>query len=324
MLLARYLDVALSGIAKKRSPFDAILEPVRIDMVECLNIAKAYSLDDATTALCNSLVPDLKSETNLISGIQLHHEVAWIEFDRGILLEAGHFKGLDYVGPKDDHPEGRTIGYLFDASDPEKLLIACVKNRGRVLIEPMLWIEVPKDDQGRMLFYQRVYRPCDWVDQLLGDRTENDIFEESNVIEGTLHIPLVFFALLGLKDSGMTTTNVAQGFKAKKIKGLGVKAGLSKIANLPQMVTMRLSQLGLLHNEAVQEDAISSSISISRSSPRKHLVRGHLVTRDGKIVWRRPHVRGSGEAINPSVLVINDLGPRSSSVHLPRKDYDHE
>ena len=60
---------------------------------------------------------------------------------------------------------------------------------------------------------------------------------------------------------------------------------------------MRLGQLGREHMKAVKN---TSSESDGR---RAHFVRGHLMRSHGKLVWRRPHVRGVGTPEAPRIDV---------------------
>lgn len=75
-----------------------------------------------------------------------------------------------------------------------------------------------------------------------------------------------------------------------------------------------LARLGRLQQRAAVEDAAEGPESDAASLGRQrtaHWVRGHLfLARNGKLVWRRPHVRGAGEAHRRLVVVeASDLGP---------------
>ena len=60
---------------------------------------------------------------------------------------------------------------------------------------------------------------------------------------------------------------------------------------------MRLGDLGRAHLE------VASAPSGEGVRRRAHLVRGHLMRSHGKLVWRRPHVRGVGE-VEPSRIQV--------------------
>ena len=68
-----------------------------------------------------------------------------------------------------------------------------------------------------------------------------------------------------------------------------------------------LARLGRLQQRAAVEDAAEGSQSNAASPmPQRaaHWVRGHLfLARNGKLVWRRPHVRGAGDAYRRLVVV---------------------
>ena len=68
-----------------------------------------------------------------------------------------------------------------------------------------------------------------------------------------------------------------------------------------------LARLGRLQQRATVEDAAEGSQSNAASPvPQRaaHWVRGHLfLARNGKLVWRRPHVRGAGDAYRRLVVV---------------------
>lgn len=322
MFLPRYLNVALTGLSKQRRKLEAHLSDIRMDMIDLVGVSQAYTLDEGTTQLCDSLVADLKAEEGLIDSIQIPHTVVWVEFDRAQLIKKGKVKGVT-LAPLEKPPgvpmaefnhvqetaDCREIGYLIDASDPDMVSIACVKNRGPVMIDPMLWIDIPRDENGLMMFSKRSYAFMKWVDTTFGEQDRAAIQEEGSSIEATLHIPFAFFALLNSAETGMEQELKSQTFKEQKIKKLAAKAGLSKQAKLPQVVTMRLSELGKMHNDAVQEENhVATTTAGGRASPRRHLVRGHLYRRNDKTFWRKPHPRGGGDGLHtPIVSVVDDI-----------------
>ncbi|RJL05461.1 hypothetical protein D3P06_06855 [Paracoccus aestuarii] len=75
-----------------------------------------------------------------------------------------------------------------------------------------------------------------------------------------------------------------------------------------------LARLGRLQQRAIIEDTVEELDSdAAYPGPRRaaHWVRGHLfLTRNGKLVWRRPHVRGAGEAHRRLIVVeASDMAP---------------
>lgn len=319
MLLAKYLEVALKGIRRPSTALDSAQRGMRVSMVECLFDAKAYHLDDETVVLCDSLIRDVKAEARLIDGTRLPFDRVWLEFSRRPLIDAGKVKGLPFEANSDKEAQQRLddvvgidpekpIGYIFDSASDSNVYVYAVKKRGKLIIDPITAIIIPRDSDGYMKFSERQWALLEWLSAVPNSR-QNDheaTTEDAQTVESTMHIAFAFFALMASTDAAMISEPHTSS-KLRNLKTLAVKLGFRK--PLPDYTVMRLSDLGKLHNQAVTDEGEQSARTDQerRSSPRRHFVRGHLFRRNGGTFWKSPHLRGGGNISSPMVHVINDL-----------------
>lgn len=314
MFLTRAIDVMQSGVHGKGSQpkhVQEVMRTQRLELLETITAAKAFILDPGSTLFCNSLIGDTAEERDLMSHIELPYPVAWVEFDRKEIFELTSVKSMptNFNISRESQALGATgteIAILFDNRDPSELEIYAFKNRGPVIIEPLVVLCVPKADDGSFDYDNMYAQSMAAADILTGESDESTI-EEASTIHGFLHIPLAFFAVMDNPKSGLEQSEAKTSFKARKIKDKAVKGKIAPLVRMPPTRTVLLSELGRVHNEAVRQEYVDGGHDgPKRASPRRHPVKGHLVRRDGKQYWRAPHYRGKGVTVPGYTKVVDD------------------
>jgi hypothetical protein len=300
-----------------RAPYAASNKPerraLRQVLMQSLFDAKAYAFDPGTANLCDSLVADLKAAQAIMSRTPLPYQNVWIEYDRARLMADREALRKVQMSINPDSPFDPSIyqmGFLF-VTDQDCLRVYTFRDRGPAVIEPFIELEFAKAKDGTIDFSNYIAADINYE----ASHSANDqvLQEEAEFIQTDLHIAFVFFALAGVASNGLEMK-----VKSARISLDAVRKKLpltKKIQTSPQIMTVRLSELGRIHEAAVSEGL--QGTGAKRASPRRHPVRGTLFERNGKLVWRPPHMRGSGGGVQTPTQVRDDLTPRGISPTLP-------
>lgn len=283
-----------------RVPFEVPAE-LAADAVffrEALSGAAVYALDEQSSIFLESLATDVITSSMAFRDIHLPHESIFIEYAFPPVLAVRQKNSGAFVGEDDVVPN--RLGVLLSKFG-ERLCAWAFWDTSQAIVLPTIFL-LPEDTQphrtpeGKLVAPSRSNRaPAVFSYEKMASFETAVKFTASHGIGETQLIsnwirdivdetPICLALLLFLNQPDKETLETAP-VDLRKLNAARLKK------NRPPMhphTKIRLGELGKLHLKSVQDSA-------SGPSARKaHFVRGHLMRTHGKMVWRRPHVRGVG------------------------------
>jgi len=328
MMLPRVMTNWLQEIRKPSYRGSAIANPTRRSMLPILSHAVAFRLDDETVRTCQSVGPKFTE-----NGLEVFRRwkppapILWIEFNADVVLAELKKAGLQ-VGDSLYSPEisaqldRREFAYLIDSRFEDRLSVWQIKDRGKYIFGPAVEMFIPYAEDGLLSDRYDLFGTG-----YTGDEVSEMEFESegANMISA-MDVPVIFCALLRAKAPVFEMDEAKLGSARSRIRQDAVKIGAAGKVTLPPTHVIRLSEMGRLHNAAIDVDLEGEtgdgprSAGSARRSPRRHLVRGHTFIRGGGIFWRNPHVRG-GASATPT-LVRNDVPGQAPRLDLTTDEPD--
>lgn len=310
MMLTNVMTNWLEAFVKPRLKQDEAGRALRKTLLPLLGSCLAYRLDDETVRACQSVGPKFASNgREIFKRWRPPAQLLWVEFNADVVKE-------ELVKTKYEvHPifpdsmtaelNRRDFGYLIDSRHDDGISIWLIKDRRRFIFGPAVEMFIPYDENGNLneicdVFYTGCAGP-----HIL----QEDIDQEVENIRFGIDIPIIFSALLNARNPVFEVSEAPSGFAKMRVQKAATAIGAAGKIRLPRQMVIKLSDMGKMHNAAIeeerevrQEDRIPGE---KRKTPRLHLVRGHTFIRNGNVYWKNPHVRGKGEA--GVTLVKNDV-----------------
>ena len=326
MMLPRVIFDWLGEIRKPSYPGSAIANRTRRSMLPYLSHAVAFRLDDETVRACQSVGPKLTE-----NGLEVFRRwrspapILWVEFNAEVVMNELRQAGVEIAKPFSS-PElaaqldRREFGYLIDSRFEDGISVWLIKDRGKFIFGPPIEMFIPYEEDGLLSDRCELYG----TGYLENDLSEAEFENEKENIIFALDVPVIFCALLRAKAPVFEVEEAKLGAARSRIRQDAVKIGEAGKVRLPPTHVIRLSEMGRLHNAALDLDLEGEtgdgprSSGSARRSPRRHLVRGHTFVRAGSVFWRNPHVRGGANAT--PTLVRNDVPDQRPRLELADPD----
>ena len=317
MFLPKLINNMVSGLKKPNTKMDDQNRQLRLDLLPVITDAVAYELDESTTRLCQSVGPKVSKHGEILAkNFTPPHDVMWIEFDANVVMGELTKAGFDTESDIfDDFPEDlkrrldrRNFGYLIDARYDGEVLVWLFKDRGAFIMEPPVVLSIAREEDGTSSLEFDAFNTIAFPDIEV-----STIEQEAGNVIACWDVPMMFCALLNAKNSMFEINQAPRGMQVRKAQDQIKKAGLSGKLSFPASSIVKLSELGNIHDQAIDFEEVEKSQKSMpgakrRAPPRRHPVRGHPFVRSGKVFWRPPHFRGSGPMIRKTV--IDDMTPK--------------
>ena len=326
MMLPRVMSNWLQEIRKPSYPGSAIANATRRSLLPHLSHAVAFRLDDETVRACQSVGPKLTE-----NGLEVFRRwrspapILWVEFNADVVMSelqrAGNEIGKPLFSPEmSAQLDRREFAYLIDSRFQDGLSVWLIKDRGKFIFGPAVEMFIPYAADGLLSNQYELF-----LTGYAGDEaSEVELESEGESMVSALDVPVIFCALLRAKAPVFEVEEAKLGSARSRIRQDAVKIGAAGKVTLPPTHVIRLSEMGRLHNAALDVDLEGEtgdgpkSAGSARRSPRRHLVRGHTFVRGGGVFWRNPHVRGGVSAI--PTLVRNDVPDQTPRLDLAGDD----